>query len=182
MSREKLRQRRRKQLSSSVNATEKQTKKLSRLPNVGDVIVSSDFKFGCYDYDDLRKKGPVEITGKLEEKTYEVKISQKELLRSAAESGVVPKKTKRSIDLTAHDESRGTALFVIEKAYMGGGGEGQNDHYPDYWNMEARRLNPDKTYNETGEVITLTERYLEEHATKIVGAMKMQFVWVELSD
>lgn len=176
MSRSDLRKRAQKKSSGKTDATEKKVEKVNRRPNVGDIIVSSDFVFGVYDYDDLRKKGPVEITGEPQEKTYEVAISQSELLRRAAKNGVVPKKKKRIIDLTAYDESRGSALFVIEKAYMGGGGEGQNDHYPDYWNMEARRLNTDKTYNETGEVITLTESYLENHTVEIVGTMKMKFV------
>ena len=147
MSRSDLRKRAQKKYSEKTDVRKKKGKKVNRRPNVGDVIVSSDFVFGNYDYGDSSKKGPVRITGEQKDKA-------------------------------AYDESRGSALFVIEKAYMGGGGEGQNDHYPDYWNMEARRLNADKTHNETGEVITLTETYLEEHALEIVGAMKMQFVWI----
>lgn len=52
---------------------------------------------------------------------------------------------------------RAKAKYVVEDAKMDGGGgrngRGPGDIYPDGWEVTARKLRPDGTYNPKGEVI-----------------------------
>jgi len=84
-------------------------------------------------------------------------------------------------DLRAHDLSRGMAKFVVVRAWSGGGGygHGPGDYYPDGWEVRAKRLNDDGTFNEDGEEVGFSQcrhftHYLEDF--KVVGKMKATFV------
>jgi hypothetical protein len=61
------------------------------------------------------------------------------------------------VEFGAYDKSRGTATFVVESAEKKGGQDGdQFNHYenrPDGWNVRARRLGPDHSYDSEGEEI-----------------------------
>lgn len=53
----------------------------------------------------------------------------------------------------AHTISSGQ--YVVEEAIMAGGGTGHGPHdvYPDGWQVTARKLNPDLTYNPKGKQV-----------------------------
>lgn len=80
------------------------------------------------------------------------------------------------------DKTRPGSLFVVEQAMSGGGGTGHgpNDVYPDGWQITARRLLPDGSYDSEGEVVQFYQTgcfscMVEQ--PEVVGHMVKQFVW-----
>lgn len=65
------------------------------------------------------------------------------------------KKTSETLNVSAHDESRGDAKFVVEQTAMTGGGTGHGPHdvYPDGWQVTARRLTDEGNYDPNGESV-----------------------------
>ena len=146
-----------------------------KLPNLGDVISSAKFAFGYHPYSGQRRnKKIILVDGKTEKYPIEMTVSEESRLRTTAKIGKIPPRTV-TLELGAHDPSRATAKFVVEKANMEGGGTGHGagDVYPDGWHVEARRLNEDGTYNPKGEVILF---YMSGCFTNTVEMKDIQIV------
>lgn len=118
---------------------------------VGDIITSPDFAFGEYGvfYDDDKHlkldKYDISVDGRT--KTLEVQYSNPEIPRGKPDELI-------TIDIAAYDPARGTARFLVEEAYLGGGsGPCSHDQYPDGWNVKARRLSLDGSHDPNGELI-----------------------------
>jgi len=113
--------------------------------NLGDIIRSEMFAYGVFYYfrngegHYVIDPGRVAVDG--------IKQGYTVMYRDPAD----PSKFIQ-IDATAHDESRGNAHFVVEKAEMRG--QRQRDgRLTSEWYVEARRLNADGLGNGEGEII-----------------------------
>lgn len=146
--------------------------------NLGDIIKSEKFAYGYYD-------------GRFNEKGYIFPI--KNLITVDGETKEYPMKFRKpgtpwdkeaeyeTVELSAYDESRSSARFVVERAELDGGGTGHGPHdiFPDGWYIKARRLNDDGTYNPNGELIQFYQSgcftgLIPE--VELVGKMKQIFV------
>lgn len=147
---------------------------------VGHVITSPDFAFGWWK-NILKER--ILVDGVTTSQTAEYGIDDNLRTQAAAITGDVPPK-RVSVELGAHDVSRGSAEFVVERSEFEGGssGGGMNGHddRPDVWHIFARRLTPDGKFDPSGEII---EFYLDtgyschvpiDHIT-INRKMAMQF-------
>ena len=97
---------------------------------------------------------PTVILGAITQYVYET-VKEEERVKIAAQTGTIPPKEIKK-DISAYDESRGKAEFVVEEARMEGGGHAGHspgDIYPPGWRITARRLNNNGTYNPDGEII-----------------------------
>ncbi len=96
--------------------------------------------------------------------------------RTETREGGWERKIEETLDLTATDESRGTAEFVVVDAHRksGGQGHGPGDTYPDYWQVNARRLNGDGTFDSDGETV-LFSQYLSGGEIESHRRMEMEF-------
>ena len=91
----------------------------------------------------------------------------------------------QNIDVSAHDPSRGTARFVVEHAESSGGGTpyGEGVPFADGWQVRARRLHPDGSYDSEGEVVRFCQADSDGGSlygnsirrVEKVGAMKIAF-------
>ena len=120
----------------------------SQFPQVGDVIMSPSFAFGYRDV--CGHRAIITVDGKTTTNPVSVRLSESEWLQIAAQTGKVPA-AEKTVNCGAHDSSRGTAKFVVENANLQGGDT--KEGYPDGWHVQARRLNPDDSYDPNGEVI-----------------------------
>ncbi len=152
---------------------------------VGDIIKSSKFAFGYYDYED-------NADGTLSLLKTKITVDGRTTLQKIGYAGVCPTCKRSSfgsnlehmqeIEVGAYDESRGEALFVVVTACLDGGGEGHGpgDTYPDGWHIKARRLNDDGTYNSNGEWIDFYQSGCFTNLIReieIVGKMKQDTSW-----
>lgn len=136
-------------------------------PQVGDVITSPSFAYGHYhDKDDVAavKEGKpalikIDEYGKKKSHPMDYYYSSEERAKIAAQTGKDPGESY-TIELGCYDESRGTAKFVIIATNFGGGSTGtmfnQWASYPNVWQITAKRLNEDGTYNREGETVYFT--------------------------
>lgn len=122
---------------------------LNNLPNIGDIITSPKFAYGYYQSE---KKRRVLIDGITTSRKVTATFSEEQRVIAAAKTGEIPPKAK-VVELGAHDPTRATAKFVVERAVMEGGSDHWRDSYPDGWHVTARRLNEDDSYDENNEVI-----------------------------
>lgn len=123
------------------------------LPVVGDIISSPEFAYGRHDYD--LKNPAITIGGNSKTHIVTHTHSEDERIAHAAKHGTVLPKFY-DIDHGAYDPSRGTAMFVVERAEMEGGSSGsigRYDEYPDELHITARRLFDSGLYNPEGELI-----------------------------
>jgi hypothetical protein len=79
------------------------------------------------------------------------------------------------------DSPRGTARFVVEHAYLtGGGSDGRGGDVAHEWFIIARRLDRDNEYNPRGEVASFYHQnrceVIPMTEIDIVGKMSMRFV------
>lgn len=119
------------------------------LPKKGDVIMSSKFAFGYYEYyaPDDKKKVIITIDGKT--RTYSVSrpASENERMTVALKNRKISS-GEIIIELGAYDPSRADAKFIVQIA------RDENysaDHRPYY--VRARRLKEDDKEDPNGEVI-----------------------------
>ena len=144
----------------------------------GDIITSPEFAFGEYGvfYDDDKHlrldKYNISVDGHT--RTLEVQYSNPEIPRGKPDELI-------TIDIAAYDPSRGTAKFLVEEAYLGGGsGPCRHDPYPDGWNVKARRLSDDASYDPKGKLIdfyqsgSFTNKVRE---VTVVGKMEKIIEW-----
>lgn len=146
--------------------------------DVGDVISSKKFAFGFFN----KSKEIIYADGKTKNYILQEFRSEEERLDTAIKTGKIPSELI-DINLSAYDESRGDAKFVVEAVALTGGGHGHgfNDIYPDGWNISARRLNKDGSYSESNEIINFYTTgcfncLINIKDIKILGKMKMQFI------
>lgn len=144
---------------------------------IGDVIRASEFEYGYYSYihedEHLHiDKSRIFVDGETKSRPIQFRKPGTPWDKPAEYF---------SADIGAYDPSRGEALFVVERAEMTGGGTGHGAHdvYPDGWNIAARRLHQDGTYNPKGEVINFYQSgsftgLIPE--VEVVDRMKMVFV------
>lgn len=86
----------------------------------------------------------------------------------------------------AFDETRPSATFVVTRAEAAGGGTGHGPHdiYPDGWEVVAKRLNADGSYNPDGERILfyqtgqLGQSFTCLADAEVVGKMRKITTWV----
>jgi hypothetical protein len=116
---------------------------------VGDVFRSPKLAFGRKDSGDS-----ISIDGHTTTCPVTHFYSEDERVAMAAETGQTPPKMYTT-DEAAYDPDRGSALFVVISARMGGGGTGMGpyDVYPDGWSVAAQRLDAEGKYDRTGEVV-----------------------------
>jgi hypothetical protein len=72
--------------------------------------------------------------------------------------------------------------YVVEQAMFGGGSDGR-DAYPDSWQVRARRLNADGTYDPKGPMIAFVQEgqrgshcYSNAVAVAILGTMTKSYI------
>lgn len=122
-----------------------------RFPVVGDIITSENFTFGR-----LHSDCSVQIMPGQSRHVETLRISEEERVKTAAKTGnILPKYFE--VDVSANDESRMDAEFVVECALMDGGDKGlgmtQAEVTPDGWHIKARRRSDDGSNNPEGEVV-----------------------------
>lgn len=92
----------------------------------------------------------------------------------------------QSMHRDAFDETRPSAKFVVTRAEAAGGGTGHGPHdvYPDGWEVVAKRLNADGSYNPDGEKILffqtgqLGQSFTCLADAEVVGKMHRITTWV----
>lgn len=150
----------------------------TRLPVVGDVLTSQKFAFGYY-ADETKRI--ILVDGKTIERLTTI-FPSIECQQAAKQKGRRAPRN-RSVDLGAHDESRGRAEFVVESACMQGGARGNRhtSERPDGWHVSARRLRDDGTYDPDGEVIDFYMSVFFTNAvplTDVTVTRKMRMMFV----
>jgi hypothetical protein len=122
---------------------------MSNLPQQGDVITSPKFAFGSFD-----SNGRFWVDGTTRVHSVTKRLTEDERVELAAKTGKIPPKQEVTRTPT-YDEARGTARFVVTNAKMTGGGTGHGPHdtFPDGWQIEARKLAQDGSYDPSGETI-----------------------------
>lgn len=87
----------------------------------------------------------------------------------------------------AFDESRPSAKFVVTRAEAAGGGTGHGPHdvYPDGWEVVAKRLHVDGSYDPDGETILFYQTgqlgshcYTCQADAEVIGKMRRITTWV----
>lgn len=160
--------------------------KKEKLPRIGDIIRSSKFTYGEYNSEFHKGKlvaiEPILIDDTEEKQhpvSYSHKLTDKERVEKYRRTGKLPREyEERVVDLSAYDETRGLAKFVVEQAEMDGGtGPDVRDPYPDGWHVKAIRLKVDGSYNKKGEVIEFYVTGCFRHTVEvkdieILGTMK----------
>jgi hypothetical protein len=145
--------------------------------DIGEVIRSGKFAYGYYGSKEghkgqhIAKKDVVFVDGTT--KSRPVQFPKEDTPRNKPME-------YSNVELGAYDESRGSALFVVESANLQGGGVDRFSRVADGWYVRARRLNDDRSYNPDGEVIEFYQSgefsgIIPE--VEVVGKMKMVFVW-----
>lgn len=94
---------------------------------------------------------------------------------------VLDSKNRKVKSYDAYDPSRIKAKFVVEKTEMTGGGpaHGPNDIYPDGWQVTARRLRSDDSYDPKGELIRFYQTGCFNCMVKnpvVVGKKRLTFI------
>lgn len=96
-------------------------------------------------------------------------------------------KAKAYVESMAHDafdESRPSAKFVVTRAEAAGGSTG-HDPYPDGWEVVAKRLHVDGSYDADGETILFyqtgqlgSDLYSGRADAEVIGKMRKITTWV----
>lgn len=145
---------------------------------VGEVVRSKSFVVAEYNCDrthisiGINPKGPMLMRQR---------ICEEERVRMAAETGKIPPK-EMVVDLSADDETRATALFIVEQSQRDAAStDARGDSSPRSWRVIVRRLNDDGSYNRNGEVIHFCENKAfdcirEPGDLEVVGKMSLTFI------
>ncbi len=128
----------------------------SRLPEVGDVIVSKKFIYGekNFDLDDKR----IRVGRDAPKYIVREHLTDEEIVEIVLKTKKMPKGEALWIgrDYGSVDLTRAKAEYVVIEAKMQGGGTGHGPHdvYPDGWYVVAKRLDKRRKWNPRGEEIT----------------------------
>ncbi len=149
-------------------------------PIKGDIITSPKFAYGYYTGEEKVPLKIITVDGSTSTHSVGYTVSEEERVAIVAKSGTIPPKL-RTVELGAHDKSRGSAKFVVEEARMEGGSDSPRDPWPDGWHITARRLSPEGKYDSSGEIIDFYMSgcfncMVDAKDIKVVGKMKMRFV------
>lgn len=154
-----------------------------KLAKIGDIIRSEKFSYGYRE----SRRGIIFVDG--ETKSMPVicpkTLTDKERASIYKKTGKIPPKViEIQKDYGAYNKSRGSAKFVVESALMTGGtGPGAHDPYPDGWEVIARRLNQDGSYNRYGELIQFYlsgcfKNQIDANDVEILGNMKDELPFI----
>lgn len=147
---------------------------------IGDIITSSEFVDGHYKLlrSDKKKRIPEIDRSKVFIGTSNYLCSYRDSIDN--DTGEI---INKDLSLSAKDESRGKARFVVEEAFSNGGGAmmgmgGHMESYHDGWHVRARRLNGDGTYNPKGELIDFYQTEMSESTgpVTVIGKLKRTFI------
>lgn len=145
---------------------------------VGEVVRSKSFVVAEYNCDRTRISLGIQPKGP---KIMRHRISEEERVRIAAETGEIPL-NDAVVDLSADDETRATALFIVEQSQRDAASiDARGGSSPRSWRVAIRRLNDDGSYNRNGEVIHFCENKAFDCITEpgdleVVGKMSLTFI------
>lgn len=154
----------------------------SRLPKVGDVIVSKKFVYGekSFDHNDKRvrvgRDNPKYIVTE--------RLTDEEIAKIVLKTKKMPKEKDLWIDRDygSSDLTRANAEYVVIDAKMQGGGTGHGPHdvFPDGWYVVAKRLKKGRKWDPKGEEITLYmtgcfTNLIPPEEISIVGKMSVSY-------
>jgi hypothetical protein len=80
----------------------------------------------------------------------------------------------------APNAARGRALYLVEEASMSGGTPIEShDYWPNGWQVVARRLRRDRSYDPSGETMEFAQTHPYDPLTDVavVGRMDRQVLW-----
>ncbi len=149
--------------------------------DIGDVIQSEYFANGYYK-DPEKIPGIINVNDSPQEEYVMGYLSKpKNVLEDRVKKAKKGDLGEWLVDYSAFDESRKEALYVVEHAEISGGGTGHGPHdvFPDGWLVQARKLNPDTTYNPKEELIEFYQSGCFTDLIKtveVVGKMEKTFV------
>lgn len=121
-----------------------------RLAQVGDVITSKKFAYGCRDISDKSKVISIGLSITVIPRP----MTKQEIADYVLKNHRYPSNDTIDVDYRADDITRSYAKFVVVQAgYAGGGGAQGGETYDNEWQVFAQKLLPNGTYDPDGEII-----------------------------